>query len=359
MNRIFSEDNSFSLTQLDEKSIAQDSGGVRCFIVERNERVKLPYLLKYYRSLGVEEFFIIDDRSNDGSREFVLSQPDCYIFEPSNSFREASAGVDWQNLLLDKFGVGYWTIVVDADELLTYPHSETINIKKLCEFLDGEGSNLFFSFLLDMYPSGDLSSGKCIENSPFTDICPYFDKDYSFRTISGLSSAPNEFPRVRVVGGPRLRNFYPHQKRTDLFNRLIQSAVIKISERLKFIKGDRPHYAPALIKMPLVKWQKGFKRLSNHIVFAPTNGKVSEITGAILHFKFFADFHEKAINEVLRGEHFGGSLEYKRYLKAIQKKRDLSLMYKGSVRYTGSKALLDENLIRSTESFEAHVVSKR
>jgi hypothetical protein len=357
MLKIYSESKNFFLQQIDNKLINDSYGNIRCFIIERNERNKLPYLLKYYRNLGVDEFFIVDDHSGDGSREYVLEQQDCYIFEPSDSFKESRAGVDWQNLLLDTFGCGHWTLVVDADELLTYPHLELINIKLLCKFLDSENSNLFFSFLLDMYPVGDLGSGKCIENIPFTEICPYFDNNYTFRKISNRSSNKNEFPRIRVIGGPRIRLFYPWQKRGDFFSRLVQTVIIKVSERVKFFKGDRPHYAPALIKMPLVKWQKGYKRLSNHVVFAPTNGNVASITGATLHFKFFADFHEKAINEVSRGEHFGGSLEYRRYLKYIKNSPNISLHFKSSRRYVDSSSLINEKLINSSTRFNEYVAN--
>ncbi len=358
MVTVNSQTKGFSLTQIDTKDISGAGDGIRCFIVERNEVTRLPYLLQYYRDLGVSSFFVVDDKSSDGSREFLIGQPDCYVFDPSNSFREARAGVDWQNILLDEFGTGYWTIVADADELLVYPRCEEVRLPEFCAFLDSEGSTSFFAYMLDMYPEGHLGSGVCVPGKPFYEICPYFDSDYNFRKKGTFSSAIEELPRVRVAGGPRQRKFYPFQKRTDFMNRLIIGIIIKGAEKLKFWKGDKPHYMPALIKMPLVKWGAGCKRLSNHVIVNPL-GHVSSITGVLLHFKFFADFHQKVLSEIERGEHFQGSMEYKRYMRYASKNPNFTFMYEGSRRYNGSPSLLEENLIRTSDKYEAYVASLR
>ncbi|MCB8746892.1 glycosyltransferase family 2 protein [Rhodoferax sp. U2-2l] len=358
MSVLTSPDHKFTLKRLDSHCMAQHANDVRLFLVERNEITRLPYLLTYYRNLGVEQFFVVDDKSNDGSREYLLTQKDCRVFEPSNTFKESRAGVDWQNMLLDECGVGHWTLVADADELLAYPHMERIKLPELCRYLEEEGSLALFGFLLDMYPKDDLSTGVCVPDKPFFEICPYFDADYIFRKISARTSQINELPRIRVVGGPRIRKFYPRQKRVDFINRLLNTVAIKIGERLTFLKQDRPHYAPALIKMPLVKWATGVKRLSNHVILAPPGSKVSLITGAILHFKFFADFHEKAKNEVSRGVHFGGSLEYKRYLRHTQQNPGMVLFYPGSKKYADSSSLLTAGLIQSNENFDSYLSKK-
>jgi hypothetical protein len=350
-----SSDKRFTLTRLDTRRIEACKQDLRLFLVERNEITRLPYLLKYYRNLGVGSFFVVDDKSGDGSREYLLKQEDCFVFEPSNSFKESRAGVDWQNCLLDEYGTGHWTIVADADELLVYPHMERMSLPELCHYLDNERSIALFAFLLDMYPRGDLSSGVCMPEKPFFEICPYFDSEYVFREISARASQINELPRVRVVGGPRIRKFYPRQRNVGFTNRLLNTVVIKMSERLTFLKTDRPHYAPALIKMPLVRWSKGIRRLSSHVILAPEGSRVSSVTGAIMHFKFFADFHEKAKNEVARGAHFGGSLEYKRYLRHTRKNPTMTLHYQGSRRYESSDSLLAAGLIRSTDKLESYL----
>ncbi|OZA17880.1 MAG: glycosyl transferase family 2, partial [Rhodobacterales bacterium 17-64-5] len=39
------------------------------FATLRNERVRLPYFLQYYRKLGIDHFLLVDNGSDDGSRE--------------------------------------------------------------------------------------------------------------------------------------------------------------------------------------------------------------------------------------------------------------------------------------------------
>jgi len=86
----------------------------------RNERLCLPAFLNHYRSLGVEEFLVIDNDSSDGSPEYLATQPDVRVFRTSDRFGEATQGTDWLNALLAEFGVGFWCVTVDIDELLVY-----------------------------------------------------------------------------------------------------------------------------------------------------------------------------------------------------------------------------------------------
>jgi hypothetical protein len=350
---LFSPDKSFYLTQLDELEIADSTGEIRAFTLVRNEMSALPFLLSYYRNLGVKRFFFIDDHSEDGTRDYLLMQTDTHVFTPSNSFAEANSGNDWLNLLLDSFGVGYWTLVVDADELLVYPHCEKIKLNDLCSYMDREGGTALFAFLLDMYPNGDISDAICVPGKPFYEICEFFDAYYVFKKIPDIFSHERKlFPSDRVVGGPRLRKFYSWQKRSDIFTKLFLKLIITLSGKGHFWQGDKPHYAPALIKAPLVKWHSGCKRLSSHIVAEAKPGRVMTITGALLHFKFFADFHNKAKREVSRGQHYGGGQEYRRYLSYIRKHKDVSFMYEGSRKYLNSDSVLAEGLIKTTDGLD-------
>ena len=50
------------------------------FLTMRNERVRLPYFLEYYRKLGVDHFLIVDNGSDDGTREYLAEQPDVSLW---------------------------------------------------------------------------------------------------------------------------------------------------------------------------------------------------------------------------------------------------------------------------------------
>ncbi len=350
---LFSPDKSFGLTCLDEYEIVDSADEIRAFVCVRNEISALPFLLTYYRDLGVTRFFFIDDHSDDGTRETLLAQADIHVFTPSNSFGDSNFGNDWLNLLLNRYGIGYWTLVVDADELLVYPHCEKIKLNDLCSYLDREGGTALFAFLLDMYPNSDISNAVCVPGKPFYEICDFFDAHYVVKKGRDIFSHNGKlFPSDRVVGGPRLRKFYSWQKNSGIFARVLLKFIITLSGKAYFWKGNKPHYSPALIKAPLVKWHGGCERLSGHIVAEAKPGRALTVSGALLHFKFFADFHNKAQREVSRGEHFGGGQEYRRYLSHIRKHRDVSFMYEGSRKYVNSGSVLAERLIKTTDALD-------
>ncbi|MBV8576750.1 MAG: glycosyltransferase family 2 protein [Acetobacteraceae bacterium] len=346
---------SFRLDKLDEKPVANVEGEIRLFISMRNELSRLPYFLSYYRAMGVGRFFFVDDRSDDGSREFILAQNDCHVFRPTNSYRESQFGLDWINALSDEYGIGHWTLTIDADELLVYPHCETVKLPDFCRYLEMTGSSSFFAFLLDMYPSENLSEAKCIPGKPFQQICPYFDKDYVFKKVSEHDSETSVLPPIRVIGGPRLRKFYAWQTRTDILSRAAFAAVESIARRLPFWREDKPHYAPSLAKVPLIKWDKGCKRITSHLAVKPWQGQLSTVTGALLHFKFFADFHDKAKKEVSRKQHYDGAQEYGRYLSHVRQDPDISFIYSGTRRFADSNTLVQIGLMQSDPGLEAYV----
>lgn len=337
------------LKRLDALSIPNDTSEVRVFATVRNELSRLVYLLDYYRKLGVARFFIIDNDSTDNTIEYLLQQPDVHVFHTKDRFAPGKAS--WQNALLDTYGIGHWTLVVDADELFAYPHCETVPIGRFCQFLDTEGAEAVSSFLLDMYGAGGIDSAVYQPGQSFLDICPYFDGDYTFMDRPSLpGTAP--FPPQEPIGGPRLRLFYPEwsarttwmqwKKRfaTQLGNLLPKMGLAKWRIHLQ---GP-----PILYKVPLVKWKKGYVS-TLHTLCAPA--RLSSVTSAILHFKFFSDFHEKATVAATRGQHYGGGIEYKKYLQNFNKNPDSVFHYEGSVAYTSSQDLIDHKLVATTPAY--------
>src|SRR5206468_6015764 len=63
--------------------------GVGLFSIIRDEIYFLPKFFEYYRQLGVNDFLIYDDRSADGSTEFLVSQPDCTVLSGPYTYDSA------------------------------------------------------------------------------------------------------------------------------------------------------------------------------------------------------------------------------------------------------------------------------
>jgi len=82
------------------------------FSTLRNERIRLPFFLDYYRKMGVNHFFVVDNDSGDGSRQYLEDQPDVSLWHATASYKRARFGVDWLNWLQMKHAHGHWSRLV-------------------------------------------------------------------------------------------------------------------------------------------------------------------------------------------------------------------------------------------------------
>ena len=341
------------LTRLDSRAIPKDLGEIRLFGVVKNESLRLPYFLEYYRRAGVARFFFVDNGSTDGTTEFLAQQRDCCVFHTAASYAESRAGVTWLNCLLDLYGTGHWIVLADADELLTYPRGEERTLPALCRWLEARGYQGVFALLLDMYSDRPLKQIRYSRGDDLLAVCRYFDRDYHFVRRLGVPVVAPAFPRVEPIGGPRLRLCFPRQNTPSLWPRLR----VKILRRLVRLAAKsgvvRPHsgesVATQAFKVPLVKWQRGYAFVNSHRLNCI---RLAPITGALLHFKYLQDFSGRVHEAVASGMHYDGSAEYKQYAKLLGKDPDMSMMYVGSEVYRSSRDLVRLKLIQTHPEWE-------
>ncbi len=262
----------------------------------RNERARLPYFLKYYRDLGIEHFLFVDNDSDDGSREYLAGQPDASVWTTRASYRDARHGVDWVNALLARHAHGRWALVVDVDEFLVYPFCDTRPLRALTDWLDDAGVRAFGTLLLDVYPKGPIASQPCVEGQNPMDIACWFDS-----------------ANYTITRNPRFRNLW-----------------IQGGARARAFFADDPRSAPALNKIPLIKWNRAYVYTSSthmllprglNLVYERQGGE--KASGCLLHAKFLATLGTKAQEEAMRGEHYAGGREYQAYLAGIEGQVDL------------------------------------
>ena len=299
------------MEKIDKNTVPINHNEIRLFLVGRNEMLRLPYLIKHYRNIGVDRFFIVDNGSTDNTIDFLLSQKDIHVFYTEDSYKENLAGIAWVNNLLDQYGFKNWCLIVDADEILVYPYSEFINIHKLCSFLDEHKATGLFTLLLDMYPNGPLSKAIYTPEKSFFEVANYFDNGPYH-----VFPAKN-FPHLQIRGGVRRRLFW---------------------------ENANENAGPALNKVPLVKWTKDMKftgsthTLKPYVTLAP-------ITGALLHFKYFSDFAENAMREYKRNDRPFID-EYRLYAEMMEKNPDTSFLCSESTYYDSSYTLVQFGLMR-------------
>ncbi|MFK7868112.1 MAG: glycosyltransferase family 2 protein [Roseobacter sp.] len=263
------------------------SDDILLFSTQRNERVRLPYFLEYYRALGVAHFLIVDNGSTDGTLEYLSDQPDVSVWRTEASYKAARYGVDWLNHLQSRYGHKHWCVVVDPDEFLVFPFCDTRSLRALTDWLDTSSIRTFSAMLLDMYPKGDATDHAYQEGeNPFDTLCWFDSGNYT------ISKNPL-YRNLWIQGGPRARAFFPNE----------------------------PERAPALNKIPLVKWDRRYTFVDSthmllprglNLVYDTSGGE--KVSGALLHAKFLDTFSAKAAEEVERRQHYAESYEYQAYL---------------------------------------------
>lgn len=268
---------------------------VLLFACLRNERTRLPYFLRYYRELGVDHFLMVDNASDDGSREYLAEQADVSLWATGASYHARRFGMDWIMTLLRRHGRGRWCLVVDVDEFLIYPFCETRPLRALTDWLDSGEIRAFSAMLLDMYPRGPLHTHPCREGQNPFEIARWFDSGNYTINRDGA------FGNLWIQGGPRTRSFF----------------------------AGNPKTAPALNKIPLVKWHRSYAYVSSthmllprglNLVFDAWHGE--KASGCLLHAKFLDTFAAKAQEEMQRGQHYSGSREYRAYLSGPEGRAD-------------------------------------
>ncbi|WP_408607891.1 glycosyltransferase family 2 protein [Acidimangrovimonas sediminis] len=280
------------------------------FSTLRNERVRLPYFLQYYRDMGVNHFLFVDNDSDDGSREYLIEQSDCSVWTTKASYKRSRFGVDWLNWLQTRYGHNHWCLVVDPDEFLVYPFCDTRSIRALTDWLDASSIRSFGAMLLDMYPKGRLDAQPYREGTDPFEIANWFDSgNYTIQRN-------HRFGNLWIQGGPRARAFFPQE----------------------------PERAPALNKIPLVKWHRHYTYTSSTHMLLPRGLNLvydewggEKASGCLLHAKFLDTFTRKSAEELTRRQHYANSHEYRAYAAGL--KDDPDLWCKWSEKYINWRQL--------------------
>lgn len=286
----------FELRRVADRTHKIRPDDILLFSTQRNERLRLPYFLHYYREMGIGHFLFVDNDSDDGSREYLTDQPDVSLWTTRASYKRARFGVDWLNALQSRYGHDHWTLVVDPDEFLVYPFCDTRPLRALTDWLDASSIRSFSAMLLDMYPRGPIDSYNYREGQNPLEITAWFDAgNYTIRRDP-------RYGNLWIQGGVRARLFFP----------------------------DEPVRAPALNKIPLVRWHRSYAYVSSTHTLLPRglNNVYDEwggekVSGLLLHAKFLDTFPQKSQEELRRRQHYAGSREYRAYARKLGENPDM------------------------------------
>ena len=252
--------------------------GPVCVIVCHNELERLAGFFSFYRGIGVEEFWFVDNGSDDGTAEFLAEQPDVNLVHTTASYGSNRKGLRWSRAICDRFLHDRWVLIVDVDELFVWPGFGTVPLSDFMTYMDVYRYRLAPTVMMDFFPLPD--NWRTFDGQEFLSVAPLCD-------VAGYSVGPaRHFPFYQVRGGLRQRMF----------------------------SGEGQ--GPILQKMPLVKWRRGEYFLkSTHYYSAAA--PLCDCLSSLAHFKFSASSKDKFELEIGRGQRWGGGQQYASYRAAL------------------------------------------
>lgn len=265
--------------------------------ITHNDMPLISKFLSHYRNLGVTRFICVDDISKDGTREYLLEQPDVDVWISPLRYSDARRGRRWREQLFAIYGLDRWYLNVDSDEFLVYDGFEQNPLPRLIERLKAQGEKRLAAPMLDMYPS-DAAVHPSLELQYPWEFSQYFDGDGYALSFDKRGAS--------LTGGPRGRKF-----------------------------GETNE----LMKYPLIFWDRHcFFGSSPHRPL-PYERNFAKVWGTLLHFKFYTNYKEKISEAANEQQHYAGSKHYKTLMTEIENKGGIDLQYSGSTAFSGADRL--------------------
>ena len=263
-------------------------------VVVRDEMWRMPFFLAYHRWIGIQHFIVIDNRSIDGTSDFLKSEPDVTCILAPGDFKSSSYSRDWFYWALRLAPPHRWNLILDADELFIGTQLIRGNLVALTRSLDRECVSIAAASMVDCYPPIFPVAEQSFEPVPWQ-RAPYFDCGPYFQW-------PQSGERITYIyHGVRQRICWPYWSWRKIVPRPLRPRAMR----------DAP---PWVMKMPLLRNDPGLVFQNQHISSGLPRSKC---LFAILHFKFDIDLHTKVDIALRELQHAAGSREYKAYARVL------------------------------------------
>lgn len=344
MARTWTMDNVGDLIETVSRPVDPDRLSV--FSIFRDERAFCPAFFAHYRSLGVEQFVIVDDGSQDGTREWLDAQPDAVVLRMKLGFgieipiridgrrKTERAGTYYKIALPNHFFDGQYVTYADADEFLLLPPG----VKSLHEVvarLRAEGAGSAVANVVEFFPADAAGLQGALPSSLDGLIAayPWFEPE-PLVTLGGAEGK-------RVQGESKTARLFAHYSvepkvRRRGLHRLWMPAREKKAQQ--FQKSAR-HKTPVVLRDD-----------DNHLVDSHNaNHPPSQtVLLTLAHFVFTAEFADKIARAVAWKAHASGAAKYRYYAELLNRVRDVPEGFLGpnSVRFEGPDQLVAAGLMR-------------
>jgi len=241
--------------------------------------------LNHYRALGVDRFILVDDRSSDGTHEYLTEQPDVDLHVSDLRYSQAARGRLWRETLLERYGRGRWYLNIDIDEFLVFPSAYGNTLRSLIAVMDGHGEKHLWAPMLDMLPdmSGNFDietiqrSGRFSTLGEMLQACPFFDQSgyqWVFKTRQQYLS-----------GGARQR----------IFDQTLELT------KYPLLHADKHTNFGLTIHAPMPYWRN-----------------IAPARGVLLHFKYLPGVLTRTRDAVNDRQYFNGAQIYQETLEKLE-----------------------------------------
>ncbi len=287
------------------------------FAVIKNEEFFIPAFLDHYRSIGVEQFLFLDDKSSDKTRDMLRKESDCVILSSQYCFgdelfftndkgrqKKQRAGKLLKAAIPEKFLRSKLGIYADADEFLVLPPGIN-NMQELYKIMREKGIKTVAASQIEFYPK-DLEELSETKNfSSFKEILhsyQYFDAKPLVKLHEGKQ--PQE---VGDSASKRLFEQYHIAKPLRYIRKIPPKFLQKI---FRFPVDDSSVY-----KTPVLLFEDGVELISSHNAnVAPTD----KILLGLFHFKYTCDSKRRIDQALELKSHRNKSLKYKSYYRLFK-----------------------------------------
>lgn len=286
------------ILKADHLSLDDDPCVPTVLLIVKNELERIKLFYDHYHKLGVHQFVVLDNDSDDGTFEFLIKQQDTRVYQTSTKF-QTQRKEGWIEKLLAMTGYHRWYIVVDSDELLDYIGSENHLVEDMIRKIHAAGQKRICGYMLDMYAKEALF-GVDSESESIPEYYRFFDKEGYF------TKGQRAYSSNYILGGPRLRMF---------------GIVLVLSKQAVFYYDEQTLYRDCHSLFPVIP--------------------ISEMPTLFVlrHYKFLNMDHVEYQRRIREKSFYGNSIEYRTIMQQLDKNREESMYYYDSQEYINSDSL--------------------
>ncbi|WP_291652702.1 glycosyltransferase family 2 protein [Clostridium sp.] len=299
--------------RLKKESFKKSSVGEKDILlicVVKNDLYRMKVFMEHYRKIGISNFIIIDNLSDDGTFEFLNEQKDVNLYSCKTPYSTLNRE-SWINRIIAHYGFNHWYLCVDSDELFVYSNMENVPIDN---FIENERSKRIRSIMIDMYSENGIWENSDLNSIDIKKKYCYFDTN-SYKERANLKFE-------LIVGGPRTRVFSKTEN----------------------------DFSGIMVKHPLFFFERGDIQGHSHYQFPFKYNFGLKNNSALLHYKFLPSDLHKYKQRVELKNYANGSSEYNIYIQSYNEDPSLSFMYGGSEKYKNSLSLNLINIYNKNNS---------